>query len=69
VPAVIARAEPSLTAADLIEFCAGRLARYKIPRQIILREDPLPRGMSNKVLKRELREQYARAIADQGAAS
>ena len=67
VPAVIARAEPGVTAADIIQFCQGRLARYKIPKQVILRSEPLPRGMSNKVLKRELRAEYAAGPAQRSA--
>ena len=67
VAAVIARAEPGLAPGDLIEFCQGRLARYKIPRQVVLRDEPLPRGMSNKVLKRELRAQYSAAMTEQDA--
>jgi len=69
VPAAIVRAEPGFTPSDLTEFCQGRLARYKIPRHVILREEPLPRGMSNKVLKGELRAQYARPFSDREAAS
>jgi len=42
------------TAEDLIEHCRQRLAAYKYPRVIHLREE-LPKGPSGKILKRELR--------------
>jgi len=45
--------EPALRA-----FCRERLADYKCPRHIVVRSEPLPRGMSGKILKRLLREQY-----------
>lgn len=45
----------ALAEADVLEFCAGRLARYKVPRYVRLVAE-LPKGDSGKVLKRELRE-------------
>ena len=38
---------------ELIEFCRERLARYKIPREIVFR-DELPKTFVGKVLRREL---------------
>ena len=44
----------SLGAEELVAFCAGRLAGYKIPREI--RDiDVLPRNANGKVLKTDLR--------------
>jgi fatty-acyl-CoA synthase len=43
----------------LLAHCRGNLADYKWPRYIVVRDEPLPRGMSGKVLKRELRDAYA----------
>jgi long-chain acyl-CoA synthetase len=42
------------TAAELREFATGRLARYKVPARVELVE-MLPRNLSGKVLRRELR--------------
>lgn len=39
--------------------CREVLADYKRPRRIVLLDKQLPRGMSGKVLKRELRAEYA----------
>jgi long-chain acyl-CoA synthetase len=42
------------TEAELIEHCARRLARYKCPAEISF-EPSLPRNLSGKLLRRELR--------------
>ncbi|GAA4698632.1 fatty acid--CoA ligase [Pseudonocardia yuanmonensis] len=41
-------------AAELVELCRGRLARYKVPADVV-RRDELPMNASGKILKRELR--------------
>ncbi|MFQ6097941.1 MAG: hypothetical protein ACE5O2_09470 [Armatimonadota bacterium] len=41
---------------ELLDLCRRRLARFKVPRRIEIRAD-LPRSMTGKVLKRELRQQ------------
>ena len=50
------RAPPgaSATADELIEYCRGQLAKFKVPKDITF-IDELPRNPSGKVLKRELR--------------
>jgi fatty-acyl-CoA synthase len=40
-------------AAGLLDFCRARLARYKIPREIVFK-DSLPKSSAGKILKREL---------------
>jgi long-chain acyl-CoA synthetase len=47
----------TLTADDLIAFCADRLAGYKKPRSVDF-VDELPRDAAGKLLKRKLRERY-----------
>jgi fatty-acyl-CoA synthase len=47
----------SLNEEELIEFCRGKLAKYKIPRSTVFVE-ALPRTAAGKVLKRELQEEY-----------
>jgi long-chain acyl-CoA synthetase len=42
----------------LIEFCAARLADYKVPKRVELREGELPKSGTGKILKKELREPY-----------
>jgi O-succinylbenzoic acid--CoA ligase len=40
--------------ASLLAHCAAVLAPYKLPKQILLRAEPLPRTRSGKLLRREL---------------
>ncbi len=53
VAAVVLRDGESATAAELQEFAAARLARFKVPKEIAFR-DRLPRTVSGKLLRREL---------------
>jgi fatty-acyl-CoA synthase len=46
----------TLTAEGLREFCAGKLARYKIPRYVKVVTD-FPLTVTGKVRKVEMREQ------------
>jgi acyl-CoA synthetase (AMP-forming)/AMP-acid ligase II len=57
VGAVIrARAGASLTETDVQEWVGARLAAFKVPVKVWIRDEELPRNASGKVLKRELRE-------------
>ena len=49
-----AEVEPS----ELIAHCRTAIAGYKVPKQIELRAEPLPKSGAGKVLKRELRAPY-----------
>jgi O-succinylbenzoic acid--CoA ligase len=51
---VIARPGAELHAEPLREHCAAALAPYKVPKQIVLADEPLPRTRSGKLLRREL---------------
>ncbi len=44
-------------AEELREYVAARLAAFKVPVRVWLRDEPLPRNPAGKVLKRELREE------------
>jgi len=55
---VLPRAGHTLTAAELQEHLAGRLANYKIPTRIAIVTEPLPRNPAGKFLKREMREAF-----------
>jgi long-chain acyl-CoA synthetase len=43
---------------ELVRHCREMIAGYKVPKQIELRTDPLPKSGAGKVLKRELREPF-----------
>lgn len=53
---VVRKPNATFTADDLILFCQGKLARYKIPKHVVFIEE-LPRNATGKVLKRVLRDQ------------
>jgi acyl-CoA synthetase (AMP-forming)/AMP-acid ligase II len=53
--------ESKLTASDLIQFCKGKLAGYKIPKhaEII---DEIPKTDAGKINKRELLKRHLNQI-------
>ena len=53
---VVPRDGMSLTAHELLSFCKTRLAHFKRPRSVEIRDTPLPMSGSGKVLKRSLRD-------------
>ncbi len=54
---VVVKEGHTLTEEEIIEFCQGKLARFKIPKSAAF-VDALPRTAAGKVLKRELRKQF-----------
>ena len=54
---VVLKPEASVTEKELKAFCRGRLAGFKVPREIHFRES-LPKGGTGKILKAELREPF-----------
>ncbi len=58
---VVVKEGATLTEKDVIDFCEGKLARYKIPRSVVF-VDALPRNDIGKVEKVELRRQYGETV-------
>ncbi|RMD92089.1 MAG: long-chain fatty acid--CoA ligase [Alphaproteobacteria bacterium] len=56
--AVVARADPSLTAESVLGHLEGRIARYKRPREVVF-VDALPRNAMGKVVAAEVRRMIA----------
>jgi HIP---CoA ligase len=56
---VVTRPGHELTAEDVVAYCRGRLANFKVPRQVEFRAE-LPRNAAGKVLKRQLRDEQLR---------
>ena len=56
----IVRLKPGMAAAAeaLIAHCHTRIANYKCPRSLDLREEPLPLSGAGKILKTELRKPF-----------
>jgi O-succinylbenzoate-CoA ligase len=61
--AIVVKADPSLTDADVVEWTRGRLAGYKRPRTVRF-IDEIPRNPAGKILKRVLREQFPEPAAE-----
>jgi fatty-acyl-CoA synthase len=57
---VVVKEGHALTEQEVIEFCQGKLARYKIPKSVAF-VDALPRTAAGKVLKRQLREEFVKS--------
>jgi long-chain acyl-CoA synthetase len=49
------KAGSTVTIEDLRSHCADRLADFKVPAYVDLRDEPLPRNPAGKVLKSLLR--------------
>jgi len=58
VHAVVVPRAPGLTPEALIAHCKRRIAAFKVPKGIEIRELSLPKSAAGKILKRELREPY-----------
>ena len=55
--AVVVKKDPVLTAEDVLRHCAGKLARFKLPKLVHFAA-AIPRNPTGKALKRVLREQF-----------
>jgi acyl-CoA synthetase (AMP-forming)/AMP-acid ligase II len=50
----------SVAEAEMVEWCRGRLAGYKVPRRVwVVEMGGLPQNHNGKMLRRELRERFA----------
>jgi acyl-CoA synthetase (AMP-forming)/AMP-acid ligase II len=58
---VLTKKGATLTEAELLDWCKGRLANFKLPKAALLVAE-IPRNPSGKILKRVLREQYKDAV-------
>jgi len=54
---IVVKKGHALSEEEVLAFCDGKLARYKIPKSVAF-VDALPRTAAGKVLKRELRKQF-----------
>ena len=53
---VVLREGASATEQEIIEFCRGRIAAFKVPKAVEFRQE-LPKTLIGKVLRRVLREE------------
>jgi long-chain acyl-CoA synthetase len=55
----------TVSADELRKHVAAKLASFKVPSYVDVRTEPLPRNPNGKILKRQLRDELARSVADQ----
>jgi acyl-CoA synthetase (AMP-forming)/AMP-acid ligase II len=60
---VVPRSDATIDADELAEFSKNRLTRYKVPKRIIVRAEPIPKSPVGKPLRRAVREEYANQAA------
>jgi long-chain acyl-CoA synthetase len=56
VKIIVVRADPSLSAQELLAHCRKKLTAYKVPKSVEFRSAPLPKTNLGKVLRRQLRQ-------------
>ncbi|SEC11726.1 fatty-acyl-CoA synthase [Rhodococcus pyridinivorans] len=62
-PAAIVTVENGVDEATIIEHCDRLMADYKVPRYVVIRDEPLPRLPSGKLSKTAIRSEY-KDVAD-----
>jgi long-chain acyl-CoA synthetase len=58
---VVPRDGATITPAEIMAYCKGKLAPFKVPKVVEIRGD-LPKSLIGKVLRRELREEAERDV-------
>jgi len=69
LPLAVVSLKPGETASEeeIIQWCRTNIAPYKAPRKVkILRPEEIPRTLTMKILKRELRQMYADVFRQEG---
>jgi acyl-CoA synthetase (AMP-forming)/AMP-acid ligase II len=61
--AIVVATDENITQADVLEFCQGKLARFKQPKAVEF-VSAIPRNPSGKILKRVLRDQFDKNAAE-----
>jgi acyl-CoA synthetase (AMP-forming)/AMP-acid ligase II len=54
---VVVREGEELTEAEFLEWCEGKIGKFKIPKKVVFSET-IPRTPTGKILKRVLRDEY-----------
>jgi acyl-CoA synthetase (AMP-forming)/AMP-acid ligase II len=54
---VVIKGGETLTEDELIQWCQGKIGRFKIPKRVVF-IDSIPRSPTGKILKRILREHF-----------
>ncbi|KWR87837.1 class I adenylate-forming enzyme family protein [Cupriavidus sp. IDO] len=62
-PLAVVHASRAISVEEIIAHCNERLAAYKVPRYLVLSDEPLPRLATGKLSKVALREKYRDMVA------
>ncbi|MFM5924373.1 MAG: AMP-binding protein [Novosphingobium sp.] len=62
--AVVMKHGESATAEAVIAHCAQHMSKHKVPRYVWFLDQPLPRNASGKFLRRELRDELSKLVAE-----
>jgi acyl-CoA synthetase (AMP-forming)/AMP-acid ligase II len=46
----------SITAEEVLEFCKGKIADYKVPDFVVISDMPLPMNPGGKIMKDKVRD-------------
>lgn len=57
-PAAIIRGPSPDDIPSVLAYCRERLADYKVPRHVVVLDTPLPRSMSGKLLRNDLKKRF-----------
>jgi fatty-acyl-CoA synthase len=57
-PFAVVHGDGSVTVAGLVEHCNANLSGFKVPRYVVLSDEPLPRLATGKISKPALRSRY-----------
>ncbi|WP_439031488.1 class I adenylate-forming enzyme family protein [Gordonia terrae] len=57
-PAAIVTVSDDMDATTIVDHCKQVLADFKVPRYVVIRQDPLPRLPSGKIAKTVIRDEY-----------
>lgn len=63
---VVPKPGETVTEEEIIQFCKSKLAAYKVPRSVEIRES-LPKTMVGKILRKELRAEELRKLQQKGS--
>jgi fatty-acyl-CoA synthase len=59
--AIVLKVGETMTHEEALQFCVGKLARFKIPRIIRFVEE-LPMTAAQKIIRKKLREDYLESL-------
>jgi fatty-acyl-CoA synthase len=61
---IVPHEEQTITPEDIFSYCGGKIAGYKVPKDIIsIKDDEMPRSATGRILHRALRDRYGTMTA------